>query len=35
MKNSMVRGFATNLFDEVYLTQSQWSAPIQTRIGFL
>ncbi len=27
----LVRGFVTNLFDEVYLTQSQWSAPIQTR----
>ncbi len=26
-----VRGFVTNLFDEIYLTQSQWSAPIQTR----
>jgi iron complex outermembrane recepter protein len=26
-----VRGFVTNLFNEVYLTQSQWSAPIQTR----
>ena len=27
----LVRGFVTNLFDELYLTQSQWSAPIQTR----
>lgn len=27
----LVRGFVTNLFNEVYLTQSQWSAPIQTR----
>ena len=27
----LVRGFVTNLFDDVYLTQSQWSAPIQTR----
>ncbi len=27
----LVRGFVTNLFDEVYLTQSQWSAPIQSR----
>jgi iron complex outermembrane recepter protein len=27
----LVRGFVTNLFDEVYLTQGQWSAPIQSR----
>jgi iron complex outermembrane recepter protein len=27
----LVRGFVTNLFNEVYLTQSQWSAPILTR----
>jgi iron complex outermembrane recepter protein len=26
-----IRGFVTNLFDEIYLTQSQWSAPIQSR----
>jgi iron complex outermembrane recepter protein len=27
----LVRGFVTNLFNEIYLTQSQWSAPIQSR----
>ncbi len=26
-----IRGYVNNLFDEVYLTQSQWSAPINSR----
>ena len=30
-ENLALRGFVTNLFDAEYLTQSQWSAPINSR----